>query len=99
MQPIATAESLVPLASTRRARGTSDLLQCVPVRFAGWGPGGMGVECGSCGHSNGASAICTALVDATEVRDRCVIDVGGRLSVCNALSRHGSLWYLLLASK
>ena len=78
---------------------TTNLIVYKPVRFAGWGPGGMGVECGSCGHSNGASAICTALVDATEVRDRCVNDVGGRLSVCNALSRHGSLVYLLFAGK
>ena len=99
VQSVAAAESLVPLAWTRRARGTSDLLQCVPVRFAGWGPGGMGVEGGSCGRFNGGSAICTALVDASGLHDRRVIDVGGRLTVCNALSRQGSLLYLLLAGK
>ena len=59
----------------------------------------MGVEAASWGRFNGDSAICTALVDASGVRDRRVIDIGGRLTVCNALSRHGSLWYLLLASK
>ena len=99
MQPIATAESLVPLASTRRARGTSDLLHCAAVRFSGWGPGGMGVEGGSCEHSDGISAIRIALMDASVVREQCVIDVGCRLTVCFALSCHRSLLYLLLAGK
>ena len=99
MQSVATAESLVPLAWTRRARGTSDLLRCVPVRFAGWGPGGMGVEAASWGRFNGDSAICAALVDVSAVREQCLLDVGCRLTVCIASSCHGSLLYLLLAGK
>ena len=99
VQSVATAESLVPLAWTRRARGTSDLLWCVPVRFAGWGPGGMGVEGGSCEHSDGISAIRIALVDASVVREQCVVDICYHLTVCFALSRHGSLWYLLFTAK
>ena len=59
----------------------------------------MGVEGGSCERLDGISAICIALVDASGVRERCVVDVGYHLTVCIALSRHGSLVYLLFAGK
>ena len=40
-----------------------------------------------------------ALVDASVVREQCVVDICYHLTVCFALSRHGSLWYLLFTAK
>ena len=85
-----TAERLATLGLARRRRGASDLHHGASARFDGWGLGGMGVDGGSCERSSGTSVICTARADASAVRGRCVVGVGGRLAVCIASSRHGS---------